>query len=302
MKKLALVLVTVALSCGSALSSFAAFVSVGSNDWKYQADNGTYVADSWIKHTDGKWYYLGSDAVMKKGWFLDANSKWFFLDANGAMQTGLIEVDGKVYFMNDGGDLFLGDKVVNGKSYNFGLTGSTNGTPYTSNKFNGNGTVAGSGNTTTDANTSTITVLPGGVTETIKDTADALESLDGRAGVSEIVVKKPVVTGAASAKVDVKITVDKAAIEGDFDEVKKVVEEAVEAVVESAEKDKPATVFISNVVKEPKTYETAQELCDSVGTLVNVWITESNYSKYQDEKATITMVIGGVTVTYNISL
>lgn len=298
MKKLALVLVTVALSCGSALSSFAAFVSVGSNDWKYQADNGTYVADSWIKHTDGKWYYLGSDAVMKKGWFLDANSKWFFLDANGAMQTGLIEVDGKVYFMNDGGDLFLGDKVVNGKSYNFGLTGSTNGTPYTSNKFNGNGTVAGSGNTTTDANTSTITVLPGKVTETIGETKTELEGLKNAAAVDEIVIKSPVVTGGSTAKVEVKIKANKTEINENIEEVRNVVESAVETVVSSADEDSAVTISIG----EDKITKSNDEIMNSVKNLSSIWITEDKYNDLKDDTAAITIVVEGVSVTYYISL
>lgn len=298
MKKLALVLVTVALSCGSALSSFAAFVSVGSNDWKYQADNGTYVADSWIKHTDGKWYYLGSDAVMKKGWFLDANSKWFFLDANGAMQTGLIEVDGKVYFMNDGGDLFLGDKVVNGKSYNFGLTGSTNGTPYTSNKFNGNGTVAGSGNTTTDANTSTITVLPGKVTETIGETKTVLEGLKDTAAVDEIVIKNPVATSGTTAKVEVKIKANEAEIKENIEEVRIVAVAAVETVVDSADSDSDVSIVISgyDIVKSKS------EIMTSVENLSKSWITEEMFETMQKETASISIVVDGVKVTYNISL
>lgn len=298
MKKLALVLVTVALSCGSALSSFAAFVSVGSNDWKYQADNGTYVADSWIKHTDGKWYYLGSDAVMKKGWFLDANSKWFFLDANGAMQTGLIEVDGKVYFMNDGGDLFLGDKVVNGKSYNFGLTGSTNGTPYTSNKFNGNGTVAGSGNTTTDANTSTITVLPGKVTETIGETKTVLEGLKDTAAVDEIVIKNPVATGGSTAKVEVTIKANEAEIKDNIEEVRIVAVAAVETVVNSADADSDVSIAIDG----KKITKSLDAIMDSVNNLSTVWVTEEKFEDLKDNTAAITIVVDGVKVTYYISL
>ena len=45
------------------------------------------------------------------------------------MQTGLIKVDNAVYYMDESGALFLGDKTINGQTYTFGLYGTTNGTP-----------------------------------------------------------------------------------------------------------------------------------------------------------------------------
>lgn len=298
MRKLALVLVTVALSCGSALSSFAAWVAVGNNDWKYQAENGTYVANSWIKHTDSKWYYLGADTMMEKGWFLDAAGKWFFLDANGAMQTGLIHVDGKAYFMNDSGDLFLGDKVVNGKSYNFGLYGTTNGTPYANNQFHSNGAVVAESNTSGGGGGGgSVTIVPPTVTEKAKDTKDKLDKLADPA-VATIEVKNPTSTGSASAKVEVTIAPKQEAIDGNIASVQILVKDAVAAVVDSADEETAVTISVGGETLN----KSVDEIMDSVNNLAGTWITADKFKDLKSETAKISVVIGGVTVTYNISL
>jgi len=64
-----------------------------------------------------------------------------FFSYDGKMQTGLISVDNKVYFMNNSGDLFEGEKTIGNTKYNFGLYGTTNETPAVAaaRKFGGNG-------------------------------------------------------------------------------------------------------------------------------------------------------------------
>lgn len=296
MRKLTLVLMTAVISCSSVLNSFAAWVDVGNNDWKYQIDNGTYVTNSWMKHTDGKWYYLGADTMMKKGWFLDATGKWYFMDANGAMQIGLIHVDEKAYFMNDNGDLFVGDKIVNGKSYNFGLYGTTNGIPYANNQFRGNGEAMNE--ITTDEDASTIYIVPHGVLEKTEAIGNILDDLGAQDSIIEkLVVKKPVSTGSTSVKVEVTIAPQQEAIKNDIETVQTVVITAVQSIVESADTSSEVTISIGGKTLK----KSADKIMGYVNSLADSWITEDKFNELKTETAKISVLLDGVTVTYNIS-
>ena len=67
-KKMAVVAMAAAISCGCTMSAMAArWEMAGANDWKYVKDDGTYMVSSWLQDTDGKWYYMGGDGLMKKG-------------------------------------------------------------------------------------------------------------------------------------------------------------------------------------------------------------------------------------------
>lgn len=157
MKKKALLTgaLVLALSAGSAFTSFAwdaGWVQDGAV-WRFQNADGSYHT-GWHKDSDGKWYYLQDNTIMKTGWFTDGNGntfhlntvsdgyqgamrtgwyaengKWFFFDGNGYMKTGLIKVDGAVYFMQADGSLFVGTMNVGGVNYNFTEYGTTNGAP-----------------------------------------------------------------------------------------------------------------------------------------------------------------------------
>lgn len=164
-----------AITAGSAMSASAAWVESGS-DWKYQNTDGSWQTNTWFQD-GGKSYHFDANGNVQKGWFKDANGKWFFFSYNGVMQTGLIKVDEKVYFMNDDGSLFVGNKEINKVEYNFTENGTTNGKPSVglSQTWGGNGNQSGvvkggggwsssggsssggsnSGNTNTSGNTST---------------------------------------------------------------------------------------------------------------------------------------------------
>lgn len=146
MKKLAVMALATALSVGSVMTASAAWLQEGSN-WKYQNDDGTFQTGTWFRDVDGRWYHFDNNGIMQKGWFQDADGKWYFMAYNGVMQVGLIKVDSSVYFMNPSGDLFIGDKEVNGKVYNFGVNGTTNGQPNVplTATFGGNGNQSLSG-------------------------------------------------------------------------------------------------------------------------------------------------------------
>ncbi len=94
-KKLTVIVLTAAISCGGAMNAMAAYwQQAGANDWKYVKDDGTYMVSSWLRDTDGKWYYMGGDGLMKKGWFQDpSDGKWYYTGQDGAWVTGNAAVD-----------------------------------------------------------------------------------------------------------------------------------------------------------------------------------------------------------------
>ena len=140
MKKLVVAALAAAITVGSALPASAAWVASGS-DWKFQNEDGSWQTGKWFQDADGKWYHFNEAGIAQKGWFQDAGSKWYFFAYNGIMQTGVIKVDNKVYYMNEDGSLFSGNKKVYGAEYNFTENGTTNGAPYVvaSQTFGGNG-------------------------------------------------------------------------------------------------------------------------------------------------------------------
>ena len=159
-KRVMAVALSVMLAAGNVSTSFAGWQQIEFGAWKYQDENLNYKTNTWFQDTDGRWYHfnkdgimdhgwfldetgiwyhLGTDGSMDKGWFKDTDEKWYFLANSGAMQTGLLNIDGKVYYLNPSGELFLGEKSIAGRNYIFGLYGTENGFPSTSNKWYGNG-------------------------------------------------------------------------------------------------------------------------------------------------------------------
>lgn len=309
MKKIAAVMLAAALSCGGAMSSMAAtWIQTGVTDWKYQKDDGSFMTENWLLHTDGKWYYLGADGLMKKGWFLDKNQKWYFLDSNGAMQTGLINVDGKVYWMEPSGELFIGDKLLpNGSTFNFDVNGCTNGFPYTSNKFYGNGnsavvrtvTSSGGGSGTTN----TVVKIPETVKTEISSITNvvsgSLEELKNDGVVSAVNVGEMNVVSSTQATVNVTAVVDTEITDEKAEEVRGVVGDSVNAIIGGADPDKKLTFKLGGLTKA----YTQEELeSGKLDNLLDNWVTADKLKNGQITTGSITAVIDGVTVTYNISI
>lgn len=309
MKKIAAVMLAAALSCGGAMSSMAAtWIQTGVTDWKYQKDDGSFMTENWLLHTDGKWYYLGADGLMKKGWFLDKNQKWYFLDSNGAMQTGLINVDGKVYWMEPSGELFIGDKLLpNGSTFNFDVNGCTNGFPYTSNKFYGNGnsavvrTVTSSGGSSGTINT--VVKIP----ETVKteisnitnDVSASLNELKDSGVVSTVNVGEMNVVSSTQATVNVKAEVKADITDGEADEVRGAVSDSVDAIIVKADSAEKLTFKLGGLTKA---YTQDELTSGKLDDLLDNWVTADKLKNGQITTGSITAVIDGVTVTYNISI
>ena len=61
----------------------------------------------WLQWTDGKWYYLGQDGIMRTGWTL-VDGKWYLLNPDGSMATGLILVNQEWHLLQEDGSMATG--------------------------------------------------------------------------------------------------------------------------------------------------------------------------------------------------
>lgn len=97
--------------------------------WYAKGDKWYYLTPQGDMHTgwsliDGKWYLLGADGVMVEGW-TNSGGKWYYLQANGVMAQGwLQDKSGAWYYLNiPDGEMVTGTKSIDGKRYEFDLSG-----------------------------------------------------------------------------------------------------------------------------------------------------------------------------------
>lgn len=317
MKKLAIMALATALSVGSVMTASAAWIEEGSN-WRYQNDNGTFQAGSWFRDADGRWYHFDNNGIMQRGWFQDTDGKWYFLAYNGVMQVGLIKVDNKVYFMNPSGDLFIGDKAINGTTYNFGLYGTTNGTPSVpmSATFGGNGNQSlsggvsgGSSSSSSGGGGSTPTPTPDPTPEEKVDKVvdDVKNEVEGPKNetVTNVTVGEAKPDGdnsvVVAVAVEAKPVVDKEQLADVQDAMVTVVASAIEASDVADGTDVNVSV---PGIKNNKTFK-SEDLKDEdkLAQLFETYVTDvETYNKLAKQDVTVTVEIDGVKVTYAISL
>ncbi|MGN0398690.1 MAG: hypothetical protein ACI4EO_01060, partial [Blautia sp.] len=83
--------------------------------WWYKHDDGTYTKNGW-EYIDGKWYHFDPEGWMQTGW-LEVDGKWYYLSGSGAMVTGWLKLDGKWYYFKSSGVMVTGWVSVGGKWY-----------------------------------------------------------------------------------------------------------------------------------------------------------------------------------------
>ena len=140
-KRFAVAALALALTVGSAMTSFAAGFTHTSDGWRFQwDDNGNYCVDNWV-HYRNHWFYFGPDGIMDTGWILK-DGKWYFAADTGELQTGFLKINGNVYYM-DGNScaLFTGQKEFNGRTYTFTENRAIDGQPYIYTEWNSDGTI-----------------------------------------------------------------------------------------------------------------------------------------------------------------
>lgn len=163
------------------------------NDWYYFDGNG-YMATGWLQDSTKNWYYLnpisnGKKGSMQTGWVQDGDKwyylnskaggalqtgwindggKWYFANSSGVMQSGVISVDGVVYYLNPNSDgtkgaMMVGTYTIDGKTYTFGDNGASIGiAPAATVAFNSNGTTISSYASSSDSSSSSSSSSSGG--------------------------------------------------------------------------------------------------------------------------------------------
>ena len=94
----------------TARTTIASLTDIGwvqtEGNWYYFNAENQPVHD-WLKWTNEKWYYFGSDGIMKTGWTL-VDGKWYLLNSDGSMATGLLMVNEQWYLLNPDGSMAIG--------------------------------------------------------------------------------------------------------------------------------------------------------------------------------------------------
>lgn len=309
MKKLAVMALATALSVGSVMTASAAWLQEGSN-WRYQNDNGTFQTGTWFRDVDGRWYHFDNNGIMQKGWFQDADGKWYFLAYNGVMQVGLIKVDNQVYYMNASGDLFLGDMTINGKTYNFGLYGTTNGQPSVpaSATYGGNGNQSlnggGGGSSSISGGDHTPSTPEEKVDAAISDVKNVANSVENSTGgkVKASVGATSVDVENKTASVEVEVVAPGLDLSDATDKasVSAAVTKVVKEVVDSADKDTTVTINAKDTDIPVAPYPVNKLTDTKIKELVNKYVKAENYEV--GTTADVTVTVAGVEMTYSISL
>lgn len=94
-----------------ALAAATGAWEVQDGEWKYAAEDGSYLASAWLRDpSDGCLYHLGASGVMDSGWLL-LDGVWYFLtnEHNGsfgaAIENGWAWVDGYCYYFGADGKM-----------------------------------------------------------------------------------------------------------------------------------------------------------------------------------------------------
>lgn len=118
MRKMNLLMATLFLSSAMTVTTLAGEWNNALGSRQYRKDDQTLATSEWIHHDDA-WYHFDSDGYVQTGWFQDAKGIWYFSRHDGVMQTGLIKVNMDVYYLDESGALFEGEKEVYGNIYKF---------------------------------------------------------------------------------------------------------------------------------------------------------------------------------------
>ncbi len=138
-KHFAIAALALALSAGSALTSFAGFVKTPQGV-KYQWGPNNYCTGNWVRYQD-HWYYFGDDQLLRTGW-IQRDNTWYFAADTGELQAGIMKINGNVYYFDSGScKLHEGYLTYDGVTYNFTDSGTTTEGPYVYTEWNSDGSI-----------------------------------------------------------------------------------------------------------------------------------------------------------------
>lgn len=139
-KQFATVGLALALTVGTAATSFAAgFVNTG-HGTKYQWGSGDYCYNNWVNYKN-HWFYFGADQMMKTGW-IQKDGDWYFASDTGELQAGLLKINGNVYYMDSNScKLQTGLRDIDGSTYALTENGTGEESPYVYTEWNSDGSL-----------------------------------------------------------------------------------------------------------------------------------------------------------------
>ncbi|WP_244834546.1 InlB B-repeat-containing protein [Clostridium sp. BJN0001] len=83
------------------------------------------VSAEWMRNYNGTWNYIES-GVSSIGWKY-IGGRWYYFDKNRQMQTGVIQIEGKIYIFGEDGALLLNSAAIDGEFYNINSRGEVKG-------------------------------------------------------------------------------------------------------------------------------------------------------------------------------
>ena len=119
-KRFAITALALALTAGSAMTSFAAGFTGTGKGVKYQWGDGSYCTNNWVQYRN-HWFYFGDDQLMRTGWIQSADGNdWYYCDPDmnddliGKMLTNtIIRSAGKNYILDKDGKMIKpGNRVT----------------------------------------------------------------------------------------------------------------------------------------------------------------------------------------------
>ena len=119
-KRFAIIALALALTAGSAMTSFAAGFTGTGKGVKYQWGDGSYCTNNWVQY----------------------RNHWFYAADTGELQGGIMKINGNVYYFDTSScKMVTGNYNYNGGNHEFTENGTTDGGPYVYNEWNSNGTI-----------------------------------------------------------------------------------------------------------------------------------------------------------------
>ena len=97
-KRFAITVLALALTAGSAMTSFAAGFTGTGKGVKYQWGDGAYCTNNWVQYKN-HWFYFGDDQLMRTGW-IQKDGTWYYAADTGELQGGIMKINGNVYYFD----------------------------------------------------------------------------------------------------------------------------------------------------------------------------------------------------------
>ena len=139
-KRFVITALALALTAGSAMTSFAAGFTGTGKGVKYQWGDGSYCTNNWVQYRN-HWFYFGDEQLMRAGW-IQRDGTWYYAADTGELQGGIMKINGNVYYFDTSScKMVTGNYNYNGGNHEFTENGTTDGGPYVYNEWNSNGTI-----------------------------------------------------------------------------------------------------------------------------------------------------------------